>query len=524
MSASAVVLAGYLTLLLGIGYWGWRRAQAGEEDYYLAGRGQGLAATALTIMATMFSSAALLGIPGVVYRDGLAFFAFALNLPLSGAAVYFIGDRVRRRAQARGHVTPGDLLSEHYGGSSAVRVLTALIGVLYVLPYIVMQLKAGGLLAQQLFADAEPWHVLGLELTVFDLGTGALSIVTMAYVLLGGMRSVAWSDVLQGLLLLTGMLVAGAATVSAMGGWSGYWAQVAELPHDALSTPGATGAYPWTKLWTLVLFASLATMVQPGQWMRYCAARSAATLRRTALIFATVLPACFLFGILLVALGARVLYPPGTTPHPKVGEVDQAAIVMIQEHVPAFVGPLGPWVVALILVAVLAASMSTADSNLHALSAVLTRDVHDRLRPKATDRQRTRFGRAVIVVATLAATWLVAKGRHDPNFRPLELIASLMFVAMAFSAQLLPAVVDALFLQRGSARGAAAGMACGVATVLLFTPFPKLLLGGVDALEPTLETLRGLLDLGLIGLVVNVAVFVAVHALGSWRSPRPRGG
>ena len=55
--------------------------------------------------------------------------------------------------------------------------MSALIGVLYVLPYIVMQLKAGGLLAQRLFADAEPWQVFGLELSVFDLGTGAPSIV-----------------------------------------------------------------------------------------------------------------------------------------------------------------------------------------------------------------------------------------------------------------------------------------------------------------------------------------------------------
>ena len=520
MSAPTVVLGAYLALLLVIGAWGWYRARGGEEDYYLAGRGQGLTATSLTIMATMFSSAAMLGIPGLVYRDGLAFFAFALNLPLSGAAVYLIGNRVRQRASERGHVTPGDLLSEHYGGSGAVRGMSALIGFLYVLPYIVMQLKAGGLLAQRLFADAQPWHVLGYELSVFDVGTGALSVVTMLYVLLGGMRSVAWSDVLQGLLLLTGMLVAGAATVSALGGWSGYWDKVAALPEQVLTTPGVTGAWPWTKLWTLVLFASLATMVQPGQWMRYCAARSAATLRRTALIFATVLPACFLFGILLVALGARALYPPAfegsvLKPHTSIVEFDQAAIVMIQEHVPALVGGLGPWVVALILVAILAASMSTADSNLHALSAVLTRDVHDRLRPNATERQRTRFGRAVIVVATLTATWLVAKGRHDPDFRPLELIASLMFVAMAFSAQLLPAVIDALFLGRGTARGAVAGMVTGVACVLLFTPFPALVLGNapLGGLAPTLDTLKRTLDLGLVGLVGNAAVFAGVSAL-----------
>ena len=98
MSAHApvIVLAGYLVLLVLIGLLGFRRAQASEDDFYLAGRRQGVLVTSLTLMATMFSSAALLGIPGLVYRDGLAFVPFALNLPLSGAAIYVLGSRIRR--------------------------------------------------------------------------------------------------------------------------------------------------------------------------------------------------------------------------------------------------------------------------------------------------------------------------------------------------------------------------------------------------------------------------------------------
>ena len=91
-----LVLALYLVVLVGIGVFGYVKGRQTEEDYYLAGRGQGVFVTVLTIMATMFSSAAMLGIPGMVYKDGAAFMLFALNLPLAGAAVYLLGSRISR--------------------------------------------------------------------------------------------------------------------------------------------------------------------------------------------------------------------------------------------------------------------------------------------------------------------------------------------------------------------------------------------------------------------------------------------
>jgi solute:Na+ symporter, SSS family len=304
-----VILVIYMFVLLTMGVIAYFKSSTSEEDYYLAGRGQGVLVTALTIMATMFSSAAMLGIPGLIYRDGMPFIFFALNLPLSGAAIYIIGSRVWRLGKARGYVTPADLVTDYYGGSALLRTLVALVGFLYVIPYIVMQIKAGGYLAQRMFPDAPPISFLGSELSVFEAGTLVLSILTMVYVLIGGMRSVAWTDVMQGFLLLSGMIIAGCATVMAMGGPVSFFQQLSELPAEAKSIPGPSGAWsPW-KLMTICMFASLSTMIQPGQWMRYYAARSVRTLKRSALIFALILPCCFLFGVMLVGLGARVMYP-----------------------------------------------------------------------------------------------------------------------------------------------------------------------------------------------------------------------
>jgi SSS family solute:Na+ symporter len=500
-SIPLVMLAVYLLALLVLGWLGFRRSRTTEEDYYLAGRGQNLIVTVLTIMATFFSSGAMLGIPGLIYKDGVGFILFAINLPLSGAAIYVLGSRIWRAGRRRGHVTPGDLLADYYEGSNAIRLLAAVAGFLYVIPYIVMQIKAGGHLAQVLFprsADA------------FRIGATGLSLVTMIYVLIGGMRSVAWTDVLQGLLLLVGMLTAGLATVVAMGGFRQFFVQVNTLPADALALPGPSNAWsPW-KMLTICLFASLGSMVQPGQWMRYYAAKSVDTLRRSALIFALVLPACFLFGVMLVALGGRVLFPPDlgvAQPHELVRAYDQILVVMIHEHVPALLGSWGPFAVSLLFVAILAASMSTADSNLHSLAAVLTRDVYDRfVRPSADERERAWVGRSVIVLATLLSLGLVYYGERNPAFRPLKLIAEMMLFAIAFSCQLLPVTFDMLFLRRGTTTGAVAGISAGLLTVLVMLIGTKIVAVPADSLK----ALSRLLDTGFVGCLVNVVVFVIV--------------
>ena len=243
------------------------------------------------------------------------------------------------------------------------------------------------------------------------------------------------------------------------------------------------------------------------QWMRFYAAKDSSTLRKSALVFAIVLPICFLFGIMLVALGGQVLFPPeikaeGIIPHPSIGakssEVDQIVIVMIQRVVPEMLGiTFGAIVVTLILIAVLAASMSTADSNLHALSAVLTRDLYDRfIRPQADDRERTWVGRIVIVLATMAAVTLVEWSQKAGAFNPLELISQLMLLAIAFSSQLLPIAIDVLFLNKGTRQGAIFGLTAGIGLVLLLTIKPEWSFG-----------LTKIVHVSAVGIAANAIVF-----------------
>lgn len=519
-----VVLVAYLVLLVGIGIVGFLKSRATEEDFYLAGRDQGFLVTVMTIMATFFSSAAILGIPGMVYKDGVSFLLFAMNLPCAGVAVYLLGSRIRRVGRKRSYVTQGDMIAGYYGDSAAIRIAVAMIGFLYVLPYIIMQIKAGGYLARGMFPDAGNVALFGKEFGMFELGATALSLVTMIYVLIGGMRSVAWTDVVQGFLLLGGMVLAAVVTMAAMGGPVEFFRKVSALPPDSLSLPGPSGTWtPW-KLMTVCLFASTASMIQPGQWIRYYSARNDRALKQSALIFAVALPICYLFGVMLVALGGRVLYPPemtgdGLIANPAVGEFDQIVVVMIKEHLPAMMGVMGAVLVAVVLVAVLAASMSTADSNLHALSAVVTRDIYDRfVRPGSSQKERAWVGRIVIVAATLLALLLVTTGQESEELSPLKLIADLMFAAIAFACQLMPVTIDMCFIRRGTKAGALAGMISGVLVVFLFTPFPGLLFGSGGLIGDVMHmtgTLQTLFDIGFCGFAVNCSVFAAVSCFTS---------
>ncbi|MEC9054988.1 MAG: sodium:solute symporter family protein [Verrucomicrobiota bacterium] len=520
-----IVLTFYLVGLLGLGVISLlrsRRADNAETDYYLAGRGQGVVVTSLTIMATYFSSFAILTFPGWMYEGGIAPMLYALNLPVAAAAIYLLGNRIRRIGRKRGYITPTDMVTDYYGDSSVVRGLVALTGALYVIPYVIMQIKGGGLLADGLFREIEHINLLGWRITMEDAGVAALSLVTMVYVIIGGMRSVAWTDVMQGIILLSAMVLSGVAVMYALEGPSGFFSRVSsELGGDLLTVPEPGDANPhntW-KLMTFCAFASLASIIQPAQWMRFYAARDSATLRRSAIAFSTILPICFIFGVFLVGLGGRVLYEPqiieGTMLLTDGSKVDQVLIHVIQDYFPEMFGAVGIVLVALILVAVMAASMSTADSNLHALSAIATRDLYQPLKKNSSGRERTWIGRLVIVLATIIAATITFMGKDQKGL--LDTITAFFFLAMAFSAQLLPITIDILFLRRGSRTGAIAGLAAGLLTVCLFPPLGKMILGETSSLLKGTSNLKALFDVGMCGIIVNALVFTIVSRF----SPTP---
>ena len=336
------------------------------------------------------------------------------------------------------------------------------------------------------------------------------------------MRSVAWTDVIQGILLVFGMLVAGIATVSVLGGVGGFFEAVSSLPASSLSVPGTTGHWTPEMLFTVCFFASMGSMVQPAQWMRYYAARSTQTLRQSALIFTVVLTVCFLFGIMLVGLGGQALYPlefteGGVLPHASVGaagQFDQILVVVLRNHLPELLGTVGMVLASLILISIMAAAMSTADSNLHALSAILTRDIYDRfIKPGSTQQTRTWVGRSVICFATILSLFVVIISRTSEEVNLVGMIAQLGLMAIAFSSQLLPLTFDMLYIQKGTREGAYWGLLGGLVTVFFLSPMFQIISGAGSNLTELATTLKSIFDVGAWGLAVNCILFIVISAI-----------
>ena len=513
-----VILAVYLGVILILGWIGYLKSHAGEEDYYLAGRNQGWIISTLTIWATFFSSFALLGAPGKVYSEGVVFALVPLNVSVAGFCIYLLGGRLWRIGRSKGYVTPADLVADYYGSQVVLRLLVALVAFLFVIPYVMMQIKAGGELSAVLFREYP---------MAFEIGAVVLAAVIALYVMIGGMRSVAWTDALQCVLLAGGMVAASIAMVSSFGSMEKFSEAVCGLPEKALTVPGNTGFWTVPMLLTICVFMPLGGMLQPAQWMRFYSARNTETLRRSAVIFVVVLTGFFMATLILVGLGGTVMYPlveqaDGTlTPPEEVGSFDQILVVVVKQSLPLLLGQTAGWILAsLIMVAIMAASMSTADSNLHALSAVATRDIYDRfIRPQAGERERVWVGRIVILAATVLSLLFVLAGRSPDSSLAgfMQMIVGLTLFAVAFSVQLLPLTIDLLYVRRGTAAGAIAGLMVGLVVAFCFTSlFPPLvgLVGHplLDQILDAVQTCKQALPIHATawGLIPNTLAFVLV--------------
>ncbi|MFC2076937.1 sodium:solute symporter [candidate division KSB1 bacterium] len=457
-----IVLIIYGGVLVFNGYMGWRFSQAKMVDYFLAGRTQGWIVNSLTLMATFFSSFAILGASGMLYRHGIGFVLFSLNVPIAGALIYIFGRPLWRLGKRFDFVTPGDLMA-HFFKSDVLRILYVLVGLVYVIPYIVIQIKAGGYI----------FSVITGGIVSFNQGAYILSGVAVVYIIAGGLRSVAWNDVFNGALLLMGMIAGGVVTIVALGGIKKLFTSALAVNPDFLTVPGPEGYWAIPMLFTYILVGSLGTMVAPAQWMRYYAARSPDVLRRSAIVFSTLLTCGYLFGVSFVGLGGRVLLP----------EIDPDAVFLqvITTYLPlAFASTVA--------IAIIAAALSTANANLHALSAILTRDIYTRfIRRGASDKEGIFVGRIIIFMATIVALWLALT---MPG-----MIVPIGFISMAATMQLLPPVAALLWWPRVTKAGAITGILAGLIVLFIARSSP---LG---------------IHFGFWGVMVNATVMMLVSLL-----------
>ncbi|WP_255148787.1 sodium:solute symporter family protein [Halorarius halobius] len=373
------IVGAYLVAALAVGLVAYRVAERTAEDYYLAGRTLGTVVLLFTTFATLLSAYTFFGGPDTAYRLGPEWILVMglMDGVLFALLWYVIGYKQWLVGKARGYVTLGEMLGDRFG-SIGLRVLVAVVSLFWLFPYVMLQQKGAGLALVGLTDGAVPLWV----------GAGGITLFMIAYVVVSGMRGVAWTDTLQGVFMLALVWAAFAWIVSAVGGVDAATAALAESNPEYLALGG--GAYSMQFVLGTAVYIAFGVTMFPQINQRFFAAESKQVLKRTfslwpVLVLLLFVPA-FLLGAWAQGLGVAV--PEGSSVLP----------VLLRQFTPT-------WFAALVIAGALAAMMSSSDSMLLSGSSYLTRDLY---RPLVSDASRedivARVGVAAFATLSFVAS------------------------------------------------------------------------------------------------------------------------
>ncbi len=353
-SAITIATGSYIAFLLVMGLLG-RRSMPRQtlSEFYLAGRSIGFMVLLLTLFATQYSGNSLSGFPGKTYRAGLSYFMSVTFMV--GIIAGFLPFVPRLAAQAREKLflTPTDYLADRFGHKT-LNYLSALIFSITLCNFLLAQLIAMGHAFSGITEGRIP-HWAGV------LG-GAL--VILVYECLGGMRAVAWTDAFQGMVLLVGLALVVALIIVEIGTPAAIVATVGQIAPEKINNPDLRTCITWLSTFLLL---GLGGPLYPQALQRIYAARKLSELRR-ALGAMAVIPLFAITTVVFIGLTGIALFPGlDNVTSDRVTFKVLAHLVELE--------PLAQIPVIMVMIAVLAAIMSTADSALLSLSSILTKDV-----------------------------------------------------------------------------------------------------------------------------------------------------
>ncbi|MDH5589805.1 MAG: sodium:solute symporter family protein [Gemmatimonadota bacterium] len=457
----------YLVATIVLGVVANRRMSVDMEDFLLYGRKAGFIVLYLTVVATFHSAFAFLGSGGFFYTHGVGFWMAGTWTVLVGAITYVLGTRIWALGKAFGYVTPADMLADFYE-SEAVRVMVAVVSVVFTILYIQVQAKGLGYII----------NIASGGRISLEVGTLVLLAVAGTYLVVGGLRAVYWTDVLQGVWMYVAVWV-GALVLSyeLFGGPLELWRAVAEQRPDLLSLPGPEGFFTPGMWLGMTVTLSFGIVFQPHMLIRYYTAVDAKTLRLLGATTPIYLMTLYIPAA-MVGLGGALVIPGLEVP-------DTIFPELLFRYAP-------PLLTGVILAGATAAAMSTLDSILHANMTVLTRDVYQRyVAPDRSQAHYVRVGRAIVALLLVVGFFLSVK--------TFDFLVVLVTLSGAGALQLMPGIVGVCFPggRTFTRAGVLAGVGVGL-TVLYLTlvvvPHPMGLHGAI----------WGLLANAAVAVVVSV--------------------
>ena len=445
----------YLCFVIVTGVMIGRRSKKNAEGFYLGGRGMGPLVTAMSAEASDMSSWLLMGLPGLAYLSGVADAGWtAIGLAV-GTYLNFllVAKKIRRYSVKLNAITIPSFISKRYGEKKPVIMcIASLIILIFFVPYVASGLAAIGKLFNSLFG----WDYL---LAVI-IGT----VVIISYTSVGGFSAVATMDLIQSIIMTCALIVITCFGIYQAGGVSAVLDNVRALPgylslvqtHDAVSNTAAPYGLVTivsTMAWGLGYFG------MPHILVRFMAIRDENELklsRRIASIW-VVLSMTVAICIGMIGYGVSTA---GRIPALE-GSASETVIVKIADLLSSY-GFIPAIIAGLILAGILAATMSTADSQLlSAASAFSENMLQDVFGVKLTAKQTMLVARLTVIVIAVIAAFLAT----DPNSSVFQIVS---FAWAGFGATFGPAILFALFWKRSNRQGVLVGLIAGGVMVFVW--------------------------------------------------------
>lgn len=461
--AALAIIGLFMLIPLAMGAIAGKKSIPTTEDFFLQGRGMGSLAVFFTVAATWWSAFAFMGSNAYFYLRGpLYWTAIAWNI-LFGLLYFVVGKRVWFYGKINNYITPKDFFKHQYG-SEALGNIVAVIMLVFTLPYLQIQLTGGAYLIE----------VASGGLIDFKFAALMFYLVIIIYVWSGGLRAVAWTDIFYGVLLFFGMIFGGFYIANLLGGSSEMFEQIREVkPENLMLQENA-----WVAWLAMFIITPVGSFMGPQLWTRMYAVKSPKLFN--------LMP--FLLGVAAIAyIGSMLVGNSAVILEPNIEQADKVLPVILYKY--------APFVLASFIIACgAAAAMSTANSQIHAMSAGYTVDFHKAyINPNLSEHKLVWVGRWTILILS-AVAYVMAL--YVPG-----LLVNIGLVALAGTAQVIVPTAGALFWKRSTTVGAIAGLLVGVGTLVLFTFVPS--------------TVPGFFAFGgggLLSLILNVVVFIAVSS------------
>ena len=430
----------YFALVLGIGlFFFFRSKGTGEKEYFLGGRAMGPWVAAMSAQASDMSGWLLMGFPGSILAFGMGKVWIGIGLALGTIANWiFVAKRLRNfSAAANDSITLPQYLKNRFAAKNpALQIICAIVFLVFFTIYVASSFVAGKTVLLKVVPQLEGHDTLALAI---------FALIIIAYTFTGGFKAVCWTDFFQGMMMLLALLAIPIIVLL-----------FKDPDMSKLSFTLADGTInefnpnPFSASWQDIVSGfgwGLGYFGMPHILVRFMSIKKASLVKKSATV-AIIWVILSLGSAIVIAILGRTFYGQELV---DAGLQERIFIRFASDLFP-------PFIAGILLSAIVAAAMSTADSQLLVASSSFTADIYKPIfRKNASDKEVLWIGRLVVLIAAGVA-FLIASSRGEGAAAIMNMVENAWG---GFGAAFGPVIILSLFWKRMTYKGAIAGVVCG---------------------------------------------------------------